>query len=48
MADRDIAEALDDIANNAENTKGKYRRDIFYEKVLYFRKIRRKERKTPL
>lgn len=48
MADRDIAEALDEIANNAENTKGKYRSDIFDEKVLYFRKIQRKERKTPL
>ena len=48
MADRDIAEALDEIANNAETTKGKYRSDIFDEKVLYFRKIQRKERKTPL
>lgn len=48
MADRDIAEALDEIANNAETTKEKYRTDIFDEKVLYFRKIRRKERETPL
>lgn len=48
LADRDIAEALDEIANNAEMTKGNYRRDIFDEKVLYFRKIQRKERKTPL
>jgi len=48
LADRDIAEALDEIANNAEMTKGNYRRDIFDEKVLYFRKIQRKVRKTPL
>ena len=48
MADRAIAEALDEIANNAENTKGKYRSDIFDEKVLYFRKIQRKVRKTHL
>lgn len=48
MADRDIAEALDEIANNTETTKGKYRSDIFDEKVLYFRKIQRKERKTTL
>lgn len=48
VADRDIAEALDEIANNAENNKGKYRSDIFDEKVLYFRKIQRKERKKPL